>query len=30
VITHDRDVAAHLSREVSMLDGRVVGDRTAL
>ena len=29
VITHDRDVAAHLSREVSMLDGRVVGDRTA-
>jgi len=30
VITHDRDVAAHLSREVSMLDGRVVGDRTAM
>ena len=29
VITHDRDVAAHLSREVSMLDGQVVGDRTA-
>jgi len=29
VITHDPDVAAHLSRQVSMLDGRVVGDRTA-
>jgi putative ABC transport system ATP-binding protein len=29
VITHDKDVAAHLSRQVSMLDGRVVGDRTA-
>jgi putative ABC transport system ATP-binding protein len=28
VITHDKDVAAHLSRQVSMLDGRVVGDRT--
>jgi len=28
VITHDRDVAAHLPRQVSMLDGRVVGDRT--
>ena len=29
VITHDRDVAAHLPRQVSMLDGRVVSDRTA-
>jgi putative ABC transport system ATP-binding protein len=29
VITHDKDVAAHLSRQVSMLDGWVVGDRTA-
>ena len=28
VITHDREVAAHLPRQVSMLDGRVVGDRT--
>ena len=28
VITHDRDVAAHLPRQVSMLDGRVAGDRT--
>jgi putative ABC transport system ATP-binding protein len=30
VITHDRDVAAHLPREVSMLDGQVVGDRTGV
>ena len=29
VITHDRDVAAYLPRQVSMLDGQVVGDRTA-
>jgi putative ABC transport system ATP-binding protein len=29
VITHDRDVAAHLPRQVSMLDGRVVDDRIA-
>jgi len=28
VITHDRDVAAHLPRQVSMVDGRVVDDRT--
>ena len=28
VITHDRDVAAYLPRQVSMLDGQVVGDRT--
>ncbi|CAN5243897.1 ABC transporter ATP-binding protein [soil metagenome] len=30
VITHERDVAAHLPRQVSMLDGQVVGDRTAV
>jgi putative ABC transport system ATP-binding protein len=30
VITHERDVAAHLPRQVSMLDGEVVGDRTAV
>ena len=29
VITHEHVVAAHLSRQVSMLDGRVVGDRIA-
>lgn len=29
VITHDRDVAAYLPRQVSMLDGRVAADRTA-
>ena len=29
VITHERVVAAHLSRQVSMLDGRIVRDRTA-
>ncbi len=29
VITHERDVAAQLPRQVSMLDGQVVGDRTA-
>lgn len=28
VITHDRNVAAYLPRQVSMLDGQVVGDRT--
>jgi putative ABC transport system ATP-binding protein len=28
VITHERVVASHLSRQVSMLDGRVVDDRT--
>jgi putative ABC transport system ATP-binding protein len=27
VITHERMVAAHLSRQVSMLDGQVVGER---
>jgi putative ABC transport system ATP-binding protein len=27
VITHERVVAAHLSRQVSMLDGQVVGER---
>ncbi len=30
VITHERVVAAYLPRQVSMLDGRVVGDRTAV
>jgi putative ABC transport system ATP-binding protein len=30
VITHERVVASHLSRQVSMLDGRVVDDRTAV
>jgi putative ABC transport system ATP-binding protein len=30
VITHEHVVAAHLPRQVSMLDGRVVGDRTAV
>ncbi len=29
VITHEHVVASHLSRQVSMLDGRVVGDRIA-
>jgi putative ABC transport system ATP-binding protein len=29
VITHEQVVASHLSRQVSMLDGRVVADRTA-
>ena len=29
VITHDRDLAAQLPRQVEMLDGRVVGDATA-
>ncbi len=29
VITHERVVASHLPRQVSMLDGRVVDDRTA-
>jgi putative ABC transport system ATP-binding protein len=29
VITHEQVVASHLSRQVSMLDGRVVGDRVA-
>jgi len=27
VITHERVVAAHFPRQVSMLDGRVVDDR---
>jgi putative ABC transport system ATP-binding protein len=30
VITHEREVAAYLPRQVSMLDGQVVGDRTAV
>jgi putative ABC transport system ATP-binding protein len=30
VITHERGVASHLSRQVSMLDGQVVDDRTAM
>jgi putative ABC transport system ATP-binding protein len=30
VITHNRDIAARLPRQVSMLDGQVVGDRTAV
>jgi putative ABC transport system ATP-binding protein len=30
VITHERLVASYLPRKVSMLDGRVVGDRTAV
>jgi putative ABC transport system ATP-binding protein len=30
VVTHERQVAAYLPRQVSMLDGRVVGDRTAV
>jgi putative ABC transport system ATP-binding protein len=30
VITHERVVASHLPRQVSMLDGRVVGDRMAV
>ncbi len=30
VITHEPQVAAHLPRQVSMLDGQVVGDRTAV
>jgi putative ABC transport system ATP-binding protein len=30
VITHERQVAAYLPRQVSMLDGRVVADRTAV
>jgi putative ABC transport system ATP-binding protein len=29
VITHDRDLAAQLPRQVEMLDGRVVRDATA-
>jgi putative ABC transport system ATP-binding protein len=30
VITHERQVAAYLPRQVAMLDGRVVADRTAV
>ena len=30
VITHERNVAAHLPRQVSILDGRVVADRTVV
>jgi putative ABC transport system ATP-binding protein len=30
VITHEQVVASHLPRQVSMLDGRVVDDRTAV
>jgi putative ABC transport system ATP-binding protein len=30
VITHERVVASHLPRQVSMLDGRVIDDRTAV
>jgi putative ABC transport system ATP-binding protein len=30
VITHERQVAAYLPRQVSILDGQVVGDRTAV
>jgi putative ABC transport system ATP-binding protein len=30
VITHERQVAAYLPRQVSMLDGQVVADRTAV
>jgi putative ABC transport system ATP-binding protein len=30
VITHEQVVASHLSRQVSMLDGQVVDDRTAV
>jgi putative ABC transport system ATP-binding protein len=30
VITHERVVASHLPRQVSMLDGRVVDDQTAV
>ena len=30
VITHERQVAAHLPRQVAMLDGRVVADQTAV
>jgi putative ABC transport system ATP-binding protein len=29
VITHEQVVASHLSRQVSMLDGQIVGDRIA-
>jgi len=28
VITHERDIAARLPRQIEMLDGRMVGDRT--
>jgi putative ABC transport system ATP-binding protein len=30
VVTHDHDVAAHLRRQVTMLDGEIVGDHTAV
>jgi putative ABC transport system ATP-binding protein len=30
VITHERDIASQLPRQVSMLDGQVVADRTAV
>ena len=29
VVTHERDIAVRLPRQIEMLDGRVVGDRTA-
>jgi putative ABC transport system ATP-binding protein len=28
VVTHDRDIAARLPRQVSMRDGRILGDRS--
>jgi putative ABC transport system ATP-binding protein len=30
VITHEQVVASHLPRQVSMLDGQIVRDRTAV
>jgi putative ABC transport system ATP-binding protein len=29
VVTHERDIAVRLPRQIEMLDGRIVGDRTA-